>query len=201
MAASSPVSENFSIPPLDEPALDEPLSADAEKILASIPTIETQDAGAGGAASSQGDDEGADALIALAGMVAFEEQDVRDTLEEFFSFLADRFESDHWVLSERQARMLGKPTTLLLNSLWVKLQKLLPDVIARWCESTPGAMAFLTACGLVLVPKVVVQIRISRERKKAKRIIVEDRRPKPEPPQPKPEPPRNGVLYSEGRAG
>jgi hypothetical protein len=181
---------------LDEPKPGSSLSAEAEQILSQMPVIE----GAPGSAPVS-TESGAEPLLALAGMVAFEEQDVKDTLEEFFAFLADRFDSEHWELTERQSRMLGKPTTLLLNSLWTKLQQLLPDVIARWCESTPGAMAFLTACGLVLVPKVIVQIRISRERRRAKRII-ENPKPQPQPPAPAvPQPPvQNGVIYTEGRA-
>jgi hypothetical protein len=96
--------------------------------------------------------------------VAFEEQDVRDMTEEFFAWLAVRFDSDHWQLKERQSRILCRPLTQVLNSLWVKLRERLPDIIAQWCESTPGATALLMAAGIVIVPKVMTQVRLSREK-------------------------------------
>jgi len=80
----------------------------------------------GGPAELPGDD----AIAGLMAMVAFEPQDVQDTLCEFFDWTAERFKSDHWRLTERQARMLGKPTSLLLNSLWARLCLILPDIIA-----------------------------------------------------------------------
>jgi hypothetical protein len=106
-----------------------------------------------------------DDFSALLEMVAFEEQDVRDLLEEAFEWMADKFGSDHWKLSERQSRMLGRPTVMLMNSIWLKLRERLPDVLTRWCESTPGAAAFITACGIVVVPKVMKQVSLSRQTK------------------------------------
>ena len=96
--------------------------------------------------------------------MAFEPQDVQDTICEFFEWMAERFDSDHWKLSERQARMLGKPSAILADAMWRKLTALLPDIIGQWCESTPGATAFLFAFGIVVVPKVKKQFTISRER-------------------------------------
>jgi hypothetical protein len=117
------------------------------------------------------EDEGADESISsddvreLMEMVAFEEEDVKELLEEFHEFLAEYFESDHWKLTDRRSRMLGRPLTLLVNSLWKKLSTIIPDIIARWCESTPGAMAFISACGIVYVPMGLKQVRLSRARR------------------------------------
>lgn len=108
-----------------------------------------------------------DDISALMAGVAFEEQDVRDLLGEFFEMLASRFESEHWKLTDRQSQLLGKPATILANSLWVKLTQIIPDIIARWCESTPGAVAFLTAAGIVIGPKIMRQIQVSRARRLA----------------------------------
>jgi hypothetical protein len=144
----------------------EPLSAEAERLLAAVPeTIgdgpaEAIDPNAG---AQQGTESG-DAIAALMQQIAFEPQDVQDQLSEFFEWLAERFKSDHWKLTERQARMLGKPAAQLLNSVWTKLQAILPDILARWCDSTPGATAFLLASGIVVVPKIGKQIAISRAR-------------------------------------
>ncbi len=106
------------------------------------------------------------ALIEMVG--AFEEQDVREELEELFAFLADRFESEHWLLTERQSRMLSRPATQMANSIWAKLRGRLPEFLAKWCESTPGAAGFLFACGVIVVPKVMTQRRLS---KKAARTV------------------------------
>jgi len=107
-----------------------------------------------------------DPIASLMAQVAFEEQDVRDTLEEFFDWLSERYKSDHWKLTERQSRMLGRPASQMMNAVWVKLQTYLPDIIGKWCETTPGATAFILACGLVVVPKVTTQIKLSREKKR-----------------------------------
>jgi hypothetical protein len=156
----------------------EGLSPESERLLAGV-------RGSIGSASedepgSTGED--AEAVAGLMAMVAFEPEDVQDTVCEFFEWLAVRFESDHWKLTDRQARMMGRPTAQLLNSLWARLQAVLPDILARWCEQTPGATAFILACGIVVVPKVGKQIAISRERRKAKPFVEPAPRPQPVPP-------------------
>jgi hypothetical protein len=107
-----------------------------------------------------------DPIAALMAQVAFEEEDVKDTLAEFFDWMSERFKSDHWKLTDRQSRILGRPSAQLLNSIWAKLQDYLPDILARWCETTPGATAFILACGIVVLPKAKKQFTISRERRK-----------------------------------
>ncbi len=142
-----------------------------ERILSSVPqtisdTLETAEQGP----AQPGE---LDPVAGLMAMVAFEEEDVRDTLCELFEWLSERFKSNHWKLTERQARMMGKPGTMLVNALWQRLQTYLPDVLGRWCETTPGALAFLTACGLVVAPKIMEQVRISRERKAAQPVVTQ----------------------------
>lgn len=124
---------------------------------------------AGGIPAAAGEVE--DPIAALMAQVAFEEQDVKDTIGEFFDWMSERFKSDHWKLTDRQSRMLGRPSTQLLNSIWAKLQDYLPDILARWCETTPGATAFILACGIVVVPKVKKQYTISRERRKRPHLV------------------------------
>lgn len=94
--------------------------------------------------------------------VAFEEQDIRDLLEEAFEWLAERFHSDHWKLTDRQGRMLGKPTAVLANSMWQRLCVYLPEILGAWVQNTPGAAAFLMAAGIVIGPKVMQQARLNR---------------------------------------
>lgn len=108
----------------------------------------------------------ADDVRELMDSVTFEQQDVQDLLAEFFDWLADKFQSDHWRLTERQMRILGKPTFRLVNVLWQKLEEKLPDVLVAWCAGTPGASAFLLACGIVVGPKIKKQMSLSSARKK-----------------------------------
>lgn len=117
----------------------------------------------------------ADDVRELMAQVAFEEQDIKDLLGELFDWLADRFESDHWKLSERQMRILGGPSFRLANVLWKRLEERLPDILIGWCESTPGAAAFIMACGIVVGPKIAKQLRLSKGPKPVKEPRVEDR--------------------------
>lgn len=161
-AAYSDGSQDGLTPKSDEPG--PMLSAEAERLLSSIPETIGDGTETAQPAEPAGPDE-SNPIAALMESVAFEEEDIRDTLGELFDWLATRFESDHWKLTERQSRMLAKPAAMMANSLWARLQQYIPDIIARWCETTPGAMAFITSAGLVLVPKVRQQVKVSRARR------------------------------------
>jgi len=84
--------------------------------------------------------------------------------------------------------------------MWVKMQNYLPDVLGRWCEETPGATAFILAAGLVIGPKVSMQIKISRERKR-NRPAIRPTQSESGPvavEKPKDKPAQSGVIWSEG---
>jgi len=169
----------------------EPLSAEAERILRAVPDVIGEDPAGDDPRLGATIDE--DPVAALMAQVAFEPQDVQDVIAETFDWLAERFASDHWRLTDRQARMLGRPSAQLLNSLWTKLSNYLPEILSRWCESTPGATAFLLAAGMVITPKVMQQVSISRERARNTSPL----QPGPKPvPVPKPEP--SGLIYDKG---
>lgn len=164
----------------DEPRPGEPLNEEAENILRGVPDFITDDGdGAKVESDSGGEEIEEDPIAALMVQITFEPQDVQDTLCEFFDWLAERFQSDHWRLTERQARMLGKPTTQLMVAMWSKLLTRLPDILAEWCASTPGAAAFLLAAGIVVVPKVKKQFTISRRRAEEQRNRVQAHRTPP----------------------
>jgi len=79
-----------------------------------------------------------------------------------------------------------------------RLQNYLPDILSKWCEDTPGATAFIVACGIVVAPKVAQQAKLSRERAKAKPMVAE-MQPKPQPvavpgPTRAPEKPHVGIV-------
>ncbi len=131
------------------------LNAVPDTIGDDVPTIEDGSSAVSGPADS-----------VLSGLdIAFSEQDVTDTLTELFGWLADKFDSEHWKLTERQQRMLGGPTTQIVNATWTKLKTKLPDILARWCESTPGGTAFIMAFSIVVVPKAMKQVKLSREKR------------------------------------
>lgn len=155
----------------------EPLPPESERILASVPKTIGDDPGADAPGPVEVPD--ADPIAALMAQVAFEPQDVQDVIEEFFDFLAERFQSEHWKLTERQSRMLGRPAAQLANSIWRKMQSYIPDILSKWCEDTPGATAFILACGIVIVPKVSTQLALSRERAKEKAQRVPNPQPVP----------------------
>lgn len=143
---------------ISEPRPGEPLSAEAEAQLADLPDPAGQESAPGEMAA-----ETLAPVPALSNR--FKEEYVADVLEEIFAWLADRFESEHWLLSDRQSRMLSEPSTLLLGSLWQHLQRMLPAILERWAESTPGLMDAVFAFGIVLTPKCIKQFELSRQRK------------------------------------
>jgi hypothetical protein len=166
-----PSSDGFSTA-ISEPKPGDPLDPEAERLLARIPDrISSEpipDAAPEGEALEPG--TGGDPVSDFMAEMVFEEQDVKDALCEIFDWLAEKFDNGNWKLTERQTRILGKATFQLSTSLWSRLQQLLPDLIARWCESTPGAAAFVGALGIVVVPKAWNQVKVSRERKSQKRV-------------------------------
>ena len=185
------------------PSSEGPLTPEAERILSAVPET-IGDVPVDGV-DVAGQIEEPNPFAGLMAAIAFEEQDVKDTLSEMFDWMAERFNSEHWKLTDRQVRILGKPTAQLLNSLWAKLNVILPDILARWCDDTPGATAFILACGIVVGPKVAKQVTISRQRKAANRQMVQPAdshgpaRPQQQRPQPQPVPAsRSGLIYEDG---
>jgi len=172
------------------------ISEESARLLAAVPESiggGPEDALPGAIDGAQGEE---DPIAALMAQVAFEPQDVQDVLTEFFDWLAERAESEHWKLTERQGRMLGRPLAQMLNSCWLKLQSFLPDVLGRWCESTPGALAFLMAAGLVIGPKLGKQLAISKAKRKAVPMVKD--RPAAPAPAAAPLPPRpagGGIVF------
>ena len=144
------------------------MTPEAERLIAGVPDMVTDTGEDAPPISTMPNSDQAsedrELVSALMAGVAFDPEDVQETLTEFFGWMAEKFQSDHWKLTDRQARMLGRPTAQLMNSLWARLADYLPDVITQWCDRTPGAMAFLMAAGMVVGPKVAQQISISRKR-------------------------------------
>lgn len=169
---SSADSKDFSMPSAASSASTEgPLSEEAARLLASVP----ESIGGGAEPGAEEPQEGAagevDPIAALMAQVVFKPQEVQDQLSEFFDWLAERTASAHWKLTDRQGRMLAGPLTSVLYAMWQKLQVVLPDVLGRWCEETPGAMALLMASGLVIGPKCAKQFALSKAKRRAVPLV------------------------------
>lgn len=152
-----------------EPRPGQPLSPESEHILHEMPgSIGAQPAGQVEPPIGIADAESVAAaamLSELASAITFEEQDVRELLEMGFGWMAEKFESDHWRLSERQSKIIGRPAAQLATSLWVKVCQFLPEWLMRAAETTPGLAGFVLGSGIVVGPKVMQQMRISKTRK------------------------------------
>jgi hypothetical protein len=165
---------------LTEPKPGEELPPESEALLGEIEGAGTGEAGSS-AAESAGDVE---VLGAMMPDIAFDEQDVRAVLEESFAWLAEKFDSGHWNLTERQSRMLGKPTAELLSGLYMRIREFLPGVLLDWCDATPGLMGVLIAGSIVIVPKVKTQVQLSMQKKRQPKRVTQMPRTSPMPPGP-----------------
>jgi hypothetical protein len=161
---------------LTEPRPGEELSPESEAILAGIEGGEADDPGGPADVSPE-----RAMLSDMMPVIAFEEADVRAVLEESFEWLAEKFDSGHWKLTERQSRMLGKPTAELLSGLYLRLREFLPDVLLNWCDSTPGLMGVLIAGTIVVAPKVKTQVGLSMQKKRQPRRVTTMPAPSPTP--------------------
>lgn len=157
------------------PAPGDPLSEESERIRAGVPDFITDlppeaEQDQPSETIPQGDPEviGREEaeLRELMDQVAFEEEDVKEQLAELCDWIAESLKADHWRLSDRQKRMVARPLTILLNSLWARLSEFLPKFFAEWCERTPGLFGSVTACTIVFGPKLWKQIEINRQRRR-----------------------------------
>jgi hypothetical protein len=146
-----------------EPKPGQPLSPDAERILADVPENVSDSAGADREPDFNSDGTRIDEPRGE--IRVFNEQFIADSLEEAFAFASHYFESDHWLLSETQSRMLSGPSKQLLDSLWTHINRMLPLWLARWSESTPGLIDCVFAFSIVLGAKIAQQVKVSRDRR------------------------------------
>jgi hypothetical protein len=174
-----------------EPRPGQPLSAESERLLKSVPEFigepESQPDARPGIQFAQSD---AEAIAAMLPDITFDPAEVQGVLEEMFDWTAEKFDSAHWKLTERQSRMLAKPTAELLSSLYLKIGAFLPAILMNWCQATPGLMGFMLTSGIVIGPKVAVQFQLSRSRRQAaKNKVGPQRVPAPIRPAAVPAPP------------
>jgi hypothetical protein len=155
-----------------EPKPGQPLSPEAESILAGID--------AGSSESAKPAASGSSGAVDIAGVIPqiqFKTKTVEKVLREGFEWLANKFGSDHWLLTDNQAEMLGEPTAELLSSLFSKL----PDFLTRWCDTTPGLAGLVVAGVVVIGPKVAAQVALVRVEKNSQFTPAPSRKSGPQP--------------------
>ncbi len=148
---------------ISEPKPGQPLSEEQEQILGeAFDEIGVAQPALGSQEPTSTGGEGATAAAMLPD-ITFDPEQVEDVLGEAFHWIAEKFDSAHWELTEKQSRMLGRPTAQLLTTLYSRL----PEFLLRWCDATPGLAGMVITGAIVVGPKVAQQVAISRERRKA----------------------------------
>jgi hypothetical protein len=160
------------------------LSSEAHRILDSVPETIGPELGAEPVPGAIG--------LSIVTETSFEVADVREGIASIFGWMGDHV-GEHCRLSDRQLTFVSGPTAQVLNASLGGLKEWMPGFLQRWCESTPGATAFLLAWGIVLTPMGVKQLAVMRERARA-RAEAGRRVPGPAPVEaPKPAPRQPGV--------
>lgn len=145
-----------------EPRPGQPLGPEAEELLSQIAAADDDD----GTEDEGPKDAAAMAAPAAPSSIVFKPERVRAVLGDSFDWLAEKFDSDHWRLTDNQADMLAEPTAQLLGSAWTHVQRMLPLWLERWSQETPGLMDFVLAFSFVVGPKAAQQFALSRERRR-----------------------------------
>lgn len=160
------------------------LSSEAKRILDSVPDTIGAELGAEAAPGQAG--------VLIAPETSFDVADVREGIASIFGWMGDHV-GEHCRLSDRQLSFVSGPTTQVLNASLGGLKEWMPGFLQRWCETTPGATAFLLAWGIVLTPMGIAQLGVMRERARV-RAEAGRRVPGPAPVQePRPAPRQPGV--------
>ena len=123
-----------------------------------------------------------DMLTQMIQEFVIEQDDVQAGLTWLFEFFARLGKSQHWELEDREAERLAKPYTKLLNVAWSEIARMLPGALSGWLERTPGLMGAIVASGFIVVPRVKLQMAISRERARVPLVSQPpQQRPSPQP--------------------
>jgi hypothetical protein len=131
------------------------LSSEQQRILDSVPESIAGELGADPALGQAG--------VLIAPETSFDVADVREGIAAVFDWMGNHV-GEHCRLSDRQLSFVSGPTTQVLNASLGGLKEWMPGFLQRWCESTPGATAFLLAWGIVLTPMGIAQLGVMRER-------------------------------------
>lgn len=180
--------------PSATPSASSSISAEQVAELASVPDTIGGEAAAPGAPATPGAGE-LDEMVEFLQSMGIDEDDMQEWLSEGCEFLAERFKSEHWKLTDRQGRMLAKPYTACANKLWIKMLDWLPDFLSNLAKASPEAAAMVISTAVVFGPKVAKQFVLSRSRKELPKKSAEDKPQQvKEVPKPKPAAPAKGEI-------
>jgi hypothetical protein len=155
-AAAPQGSEDFSAPS-STATFNEPLSAESERILASVP-----DRIGGGEADDPGGpadvSHETDGLAALVGGEICDEQDVHQLLKMVGGFLADFRKCESYRIDDGKAGLIARPWAQVVNHLWVRYA---PALLTDLSNSVPGLAKAVMLTSLVFGPAVMEDVKQS----------------------------------------
>jgi hypothetical protein len=147
---------------------NEPLSAEAERLLSAIPDV--IGGNEGGVALPGGETLGevpAGAIGAsLHGPEIISADDLAAMLKGAFSWVADWRKRDVYRLDDERAAALAKPWHPIVNNAW---ERLAPAFLARFSESNPGLIAAMFTTAVVVGPMVGADLKATAEEKALRR--------------------------------
>lgn len=171
----------------------EPLSAESERLLNSVPD---SIGGEPGGIDEPG--EGGQLSAMIDGLV-FKPEHVEVLMRGIFKALGWFFDAEHWELSDSETGWVTEPATQMLNFLWLDNRDDISNRMLTWVMNTPGALGLLIGGGVVLGPRISKQMSLARERRNSKPLVQEPRTP-PQPIRPAPAQPKNGIVF-DGKDG
>lgn len=159
----------------------EPLSVESERLLAAVPDVIGDELPASDPALAPGHNEEqteVDELLQMVRDIDFQQEDIQYLVEQLFEMIAEWRQMEHWKLTERQSRILGRPLFRMVNVCWAKLVEKLPDYIV----TIPGLAGTCLALGIVATPKILKDRAISTERAHAAKQVGPGAQPGPKTP-------------------
>ena len=156
-ADSSPASSTIS----ESPAL---LPLEIEAKLAAVPDVIGEQPPPDLSVAPEADLTNQARIAELAALGYVDAAFMAELLDDNFAALADRFGSDHWKLSTKQRDRLALPVAAILNGMFQYLFDWLPDFVGDTASEHPEYPAAATTGAAILIPRVVKQYRISKQR-------------------------------------
>jgi hypothetical protein len=113
----------------------------------------------------EGESGSPDLVSSMLANVTFKEEHVKRILSSIFDFVATKLDDDGLKLTGWKLEMVGEPTAQMANAMWAAFMAKMPDLVSKWCETTPGASAFMAAWGSVGTIMIISHMQVVSERK------------------------------------
>jgi hypothetical protein len=152
----------------------EPLSAEAERLLSSIPdTIgeAEEDTTAGPDLPGGASEEGAGSLGALLGPEVVSKELLASILKGSFGWIAEWRKRDVYQLDDSRAAMLAEPWAPVLNQWW---ERIAPSFLMQFSQANPGLVAAVLTTAVVVGPMIGADMKETAKEKTARRSMVRE---------------------------